>query len=41
MLTHFPAFQDGKSVLAGAKTLTLTIQDVDVPERIFTWVISQ
>ncbi len=34
----FPATSaDGKALLAGAKTLTLTIRDTDVPERVFTW----
>ena len=33
----FPASQNGKSILDGAKQLTLTIKNVDVPERVFTW----
>lgn len=33
----FPANVDGKSVFEDISTLTLTIRDVDVPERIFTW----
>ena len=33
----FPANQDGKPVLEGVNTLTLTIKNVDAPERIFTW----
>lgn len=33
----FPASQDGKSFLAGAKQLTLTIKNVDAPERTFVW----
>jgi len=33
----FPANQDGKSVLAGAKSLTLTIHDLDAAERVFEW----
>ena len=37
----FPASQDGKSILKGAKTLTLTIKDVDAAQRTFTWEISE
>jgi hypothetical protein len=33
----FPASVDGKPLLDGAATLTLTIRDVDVPERVFVW----
>jgi hypothetical protein len=33
----FPAAQDGKSILDGARKLTLTITNVDVPTRIFEW----
>jgi hypothetical protein len=33
----FPAHQDGKSILAGAKSLTLTIHDLDAAERVFEW----
>jgi hypothetical protein len=33
----FPAVLDGKSVLDGASTLTLTISDVDAPARVFEW----
>lgn len=33
----FPASVDGKSVLEGASTLTLTITDLDAPSRIFEW----
>lgn len=36
----FPASQNGKSVLAGAKQLTLTITNVDAPERTFVWELS-
>lgn len=36
----FPASQNGKSVLDGAKQLTLTIKDVDAPERTFVWELS-
>lgn len=37
----FPASQDGKPVLEGAKTLTLTIRDVDAAERTFSWDITR
>jgi len=33
----FPFAQDGKSILEGARMLTLTIADVDVPSRVFDW----
>lgn len=33
----FPATQDGKSILEGAKQLTLTITGIDNATRIFTW----
>ena len=33
----FPANQDGKSILAGAKSLTLTIHDLDAAQRVFEW----
>lgn len=33
----FPASVNGVSVLDGIGRLTLTIRDVDAPERIFTW----
>ena len=33
----FPATLDGKSILDGAKQLTLTISDVDNATGIFTW----
>lgn len=33
----FPAASDGNSLLAGATTLTLTLANVDAPERTFTW----
>lgn len=35
----FPAQVDGKNLLEGAKVLTLVIQNVDAPERAFTWNI--
>lgn len=38
----FPATTaDGKSLLDGAKTLTLTIRDAGAPERIFQWELSR
>jgi hypothetical protein len=33
----FPSSLDGKTILDGATTLTLTIKDVDAPERTFAW----
>jgi len=33
----FPSTQDGKPVMEGAKKLTLTIKDLDDPERVFIW----
>ena len=33
----FPATQDGKSILEGARKLTLIIINVDAPTRIFEW----
>lgn len=33
----FPATQDGKSILEGARKLTLTITNVDALTRIFEW----
>jgi hypothetical protein len=36
----FPAEIDGTSLLDGTSRLTLTIRDVDVPERIFAWKLS-
>ena len=35
----FPASVDGAPLLNGAKKLTLTLQNVDAPERTFTWVL--
>ncbi len=32
----FPASVDGKLILQGAKKVTLTVKDVDAPQRIFT-----
>lgn len=37
----FPSDVNGKSLLDGATKLTLTIKDVDAPERIFTWDIGK
>ena len=37
----FPTSQDGKSILQGAKTLTLTIRNVDAAERTFSWQITK
>ncbi len=36
-MLSFPASVEGKLFLDGAKKLTLTIKDLDAPERIFTW----
>jgi hypothetical protein len=33
----FPSVRDGKPILEGASTLTLTIANVDAPSRIFEW----
>ena len=33
----FPASVDGKALLDGVTKLTLTIKDVDAPQRAFTW----
>ena len=33
----FPASMEGKSLLEGATQVTLTIRDVDAPERVFVW----
>lgn len=33
----FPASANGSLVMDGAQALTLTIRDVDAPERAFTW----
>lgn len=34
---QFPASVDGKSVLEGAKQITIKIVNLDAPERVFTW----
>ncbi|KAF0112021.1 MAG: hypothetical protein FD147_535 [Chloroflexi bacterium] len=36
----FPATLKGKSLLDGAKSITITINDVDVPARIFIWLLN-
>ena len=33
----FPAAVDGQPLLEGAETLTLTIKNLDAPERVFAW----
>jgi hypothetical protein len=33
----FPADKDGRSVLAGVTRITLTIEGVDAPARVFEW----
>ena len=33
----FPAKSDGTAVLTGAKRVTVTLRNVDAPERTFTW----
>ncbi|MHB1449065.1 MAG: hypothetical protein ACYC6E_13050 [Bellilinea sp.] len=36
----FPTTVDGSQLLDGASTLTLTIRNVDAPERTFTWQLN-
>jgi hypothetical protein len=36
----FPMEMDGVSLLDGTSQLTLIIRDVDVPERVFAWDLS-
>ena len=36
----FPAMVEGTAVLDGASSLTLTIRNVDAPERAFTWTLN-
>lgn len=36
-ILSFPASLNGTALLAEASQLTLTIRDVDVPNRVFTW----
>jgi len=38
---HFPANPDGRHLLDEVNTLTLSIQNVDAPERVFTWQLAQ
>jgi hypothetical protein len=33
----FPAENSGKSILDGATSITIVIQNLDAPERVFTW----
>lgn len=37
----FPATADGSSLLEGTGTLTLTIREVAVPERVFVWDLTE
>ena len=37
----FPASVDGKPILDGATTLTITLINIDAPERIFTWQLTK
>jgi hypothetical protein len=37
----FPASVDGQPLLEGAKTLTLIIKDLDAPERVLIWELSE
>ncbi len=37
----FPATADGSSLLEGTGTLTLTIREIDVPERVFVWDLTE
>lgn len=39
-MLSFPAMKDGKSILDGAKKLTLTITGIDNATRTFTWDLS-
>lgn len=36
----FPAMVDGVALLDETTSLTLTLRDVDVPERVFTWSLT-
>lgn len=40
-ILSFPASMDGEPLREGARRLTLTIRDVDVPERVFVWELAQ
>ena len=35
----FPAPEDSRSLMEGVKVITLKIQNVDAPERVFSWEI--
>ena len=37
----FPTQLDGKNLLDGAHSITITIKNVDAPARIFTWQLTQ
>ncbi len=39
-ILSFPAEEAGTAVIANASQLTLTIHDVDAPERIFSWSLT-
>lgn len=39
-ILSFPAMVEGTTLLADASRLTLTIRDVDAPERIFSWQLN-
>ena len=36
----FPTTLDGKDLFAGARSITVTIKDVDAPARLFTWQLT-
>ncbi len=38
---HFPSNPDGRHLLDEVNTLTLSIQNVDASERVFTWQLAQ
>lgn len=37
----FPAQKDGSSLFEGAKVIMLKIQNVDAPERVFSWEVQK
>jgi len=37
----FPSSVDGRKILDGATTLTITLNNVDAPERIFNWQLKK
>lgn len=39
-MLSFPATADGVTLLDGASLLTLTIRDIDAPERTFSWSLT-